>query len=131
MTSPPTPRAYFGRIEIPSTDPERAGEFYRRVFGWEIEVQPWSGGVYVTLGTSLGEGSGGRCGAGVADGASVGADHPLAVIHLEGVSLETVLERVREEGGSVDLAPVAVDAEGTFARFRDPDGNLLGLWAGG
>lgn len=58
----------------------------------------------------------------------LGADHPLLVIHIEGATLEQTLERIVEAGGTVDRPPGPVGEMGEWARFRDGEGNLLGLW---
>jgi predicted enzyme related to lactoylglutathione lyase len=53
------------------------------------------------------------------------------VVHLEEESLEDCLERIAAAGGRIDRAAAAVGEMGWFARFRDPEGNLLGLWKSG
>jgi predicted enzyme related to lactoylglutathione lyase len=70
----------------------------------------------------------GGAAAGIATPGTLGATQPLPVIHVENEPLEAVLERVAAAGGKIDLAPRKVSGYGTFARFRDPDGNLFGLW---
>jgi len=118
---------WFGRVEIPAADPRRAADFYRRVFGWTDDAVAGADGAYLALrGTAAPDGS--TAGAGIATPAQLGSPHPLAVIHVAGERLDAVLARVTAAGGSVDLAPTAVAGHGTFARFRDPGGNLLGLW---
>lgn len=124
--SVPPFRAWPGRLEIPAADPRRSARFYAEVFGWTAqEALQWRGEPYVGVGT----GQGGT-GLGVTTPAALGSDAPLAVIHVEGSSLGAVLKRVEAAGGTVDLPPTPVDDLGTFARFRDPDGHLLGLWRG-
>jgi predicted enzyme related to lactoylglutathione lyase len=53
---------------------------------------------------------------------------PLLVIHVTGAPLWDCLDLVVAEGGEVDLPVTEVGPSGRFARFRDPEGNLLGLW---
>jgi hypothetical protein len=55
-------------------------------------------------------------------------EQPLLVIHLTGAPLQQCLDLIVAEGGEVDLPVTEVGATGRFARFRDPEGNLLGLW---
>jgi uncharacterized protein len=144
-------RATISHCEIPARDLERTARFYREVFGWEIEPRPWAGGGYcvvraasagrregidgglleMTEVTSKKGGSGPQAEAAAAAEAvaQVGRlEHPLLVIHLHGEPLEACLARVLAGGGSVDLAVMAVGPTGRFARFRDPEQNLLGLW---
>jgi predicted enzyme related to lactoylglutathione lyase len=118
-------RATVSHFEIPAHDLERAARFYREVFGWRIEPLPWEGHPYFKIRDAGGEGIGG----GLLP-AGVTTDHPLLVIHLSGISLEDCLARIVESGGGIDKPAEAVGTMGRFARFRDPEGNVLGLWEG-
>ena len=121
-------RATVSHFEIPAHDLERAARFYSEVFNWRIDLASWTTPYYKVRGAA-GEPPGRE---GIDGGllpAGGGVDHPLLVVHLSGASLEECLERIVEGGGSVDLAPESVGTMGRFARFRDPEGNLLGLWS--
>ena len=133
-------RATVQHFEIPVDDLDRAAAFYRRIFGWEIRRLSWEGPAYCTvraarssepsLRPSLSEPA--RSSEGVGGGLmareELGADHPLLVVHIEGASLDQVLERIEEAGGEVVQPPRPVGEMGEWARFRDSEGNLLGLW---
>jgi uncharacterized protein len=122
-------RATVSHFEIPARDLERAARFYREVFGWTVEPLPWEGHPYYKVRGSAGAPGSGREGI---DGgllpAGGGVDHALLMIHVTGAALEIWLERVVEAGGRVDLPATPVGTMGLYARFRDPEGNLLGLW---
>lgn len=121
-------RATVSHFEIPAHDLDRAARFYREVFGWRIEPLPWEGHPYRTVRGAAGEAPGRQ---GIDGGllpAGVTAPHPLLVIHISGADLEECLERIVAAGGQIDLAAAPVGDMGRFARFRDPEGNLLGLW---
>jgi predicted enzyme related to lactoylglutathione lyase len=123
-------RATVGHFEIPVRDAERAAGFYREVFGWGIEAVAWEGPAYFRVRAAV-PGAGSATRAGIDGGLMTGgeaADQPLLVIHLEGAALEGCLERIVAAGGAVDLPPRAVAGMGRFARFRDTEGNRLGLW---
>ena len=125
------PRCWLGRVEIPAADPARAARFYDHPLGWRARQTESGETPYFDLLAPPGpadSGTGGEPRAGVTTAAVLGAVHPLAVIHVDG-ELAAVLERVHAAGGSTDLPPTPVPGHGTFARFRDPDGNLLGLWS--
>lgn len=131
--------ATVSHFEIPARDPVRVAGFYRRVFGWRVERLPWEGGVYFRVrtgapapasGTPSGDLSGGAIQGGITSPETVGAAHPLLVIHLHGESLADCLQRIAAAGGTVAQEPTPVGEMGAFARFRDPEGNLLGLWQG-
>ncbi|HSK79807.1 MAG TPA: VOC family protein [Thermoanaerobaculia bacterium] len=124
-------RATVSHFEIPARDLPRAARFYREVFGWTVEPLPWGGHPYYRIRGSAGDSEEGREGI---DGgllpAGEGVEHPLLVIHVSGADLEACLEKIVEAGGRVDLPATPVGTMGLYARFRDPEGNLLGLWQG-
>lgn len=127
--------ARFGQVEIPAADPAAAAGFYRRAFGWRSEPESGAEPAYWKLRPARGPGGG------VTTAAALGGDRPLVVIHVDPATgddddrdrgetlLDDCLERIVAAGGSIDLPPRRVADSGWFARFRDPGGNLLGLWA--
>ena len=123
-------QATVSHFEIPARDLERAARFYREVFGWTIEPLPWGGHPYYTVRGSAGEGRKNGIDGGLlpADGS---LNHPLLVIHVADADLEDCLRRIVEAGGRIDLPAEDVGGMGRFARFRDPEGNLLGMWQAG
>jgi predicted enzyme related to lactoylglutathione lyase len=124
-------RATVSRFEIPVREAVRAARFYRQAFGWTIEPIAWEGPAYLWVGAAAPAPSvparegidGGLTTAGLD-----GVDHPLLVIHVDGVTLEECLERIAAAGGAIDLPVTQVGTLGRFARFRDTEGNRLGLW---
>lgn len=117
-----------GHFELPARDPAALGRFYRQAFGWEVERFDWEGPEYVRL-RPPGAGAGSRTvGGGLLAAEAAGFEQPLLVLHLEKGDLEGCLERIKAAGGRVALDPTPVADLGTFARFRDPEGHLLGLW---
>jgi uncharacterized protein len=121
-------KATVSHFEIPASDPERAARFYRQVFGWSVEPLAWERPYFKIRGSSL-PADPGRQGidGGIAE-AGGGLEHPLLILHIEDATLETVLERITKAGGTIDLPATRVGKMGWWARFRDPEGNLLGLW---
>lgn len=121
-------RVFIGSFEIPARDLERAAAFYRRAFDWEVRPVSWTGEAYFSLGPAraMVEPRVLRGGLGVP--ATVGSEQPLLVLHVEGGTLEECLARVAAAGGSVAEEPRPVGEFGRFARIRDCEGNLLGLW---
>jgi predicted enzyme related to lactoylglutathione lyase len=115
-------RASVSHFEIPARDLERAARFYREVFGWTVEPLPWEGHPYYKIRGVAGASLGG----GIVP-AGEGYEHPLLVIHVDG-ELEAWIERIVEAGGTVAQPPARVGDFGTFAKFRDTEGNVLGLW---
>jgi predicted enzyme related to lactoylglutathione lyase len=124
-------KATVSHYEIPASDPERAAHFYRQVFGWRVEPLAWERPYFKIRGSAVPSelGKEGIDG-GIAE-AGGGLEHPLLIIHIEDADLQSVLEKITAAGGSVDLPVTRVGTMGWWARFRDSEGNLLGLWQAG
>ena len=111
-------------FEIPALDIDRAALFYENVFGITLALE------------DIGDGSIKRlfpADSGVAGALSQGPDWAPSefgiVAYFDGGDdLQTVLDRVAQFGGVVVEPKQAVDAtSGYWARFRDTEGNLIGL----
>jgi len=105
-------------IEIPATDIARSAEFYKRVFGWNIRKR---GDGSVAFDDATGEVSGawvlGR----------PPASAPGLLIYVMVDSVAAAVELVVANGGEI-VQPIGVDAPEITARFRDPGGNVVGLY---
>ncbi|MEM7480848.1 MAG: VOC family protein [Acidobacteriota bacterium] len=115
-------RASIGRIEVPAQRPAEVTAFFEQAFGWSSRRVEHPGADYRSIHPPTGP----------ALGVSASSDdipQPLAVLDLHDTPLEEALDRIVATGGTVDLPPRRVGAYGRFARFRDPAGNLFGLWA--
>lgn len=115
-------KATVSHFEIPAREMERAARFYREAFGWQVEPLPWEGHPYYKV-----RGVAGEPMAGGIVPAGEGYEQPLLVIHVSG-ELAAWIERIVEAGGKVEQPPTRVGDFGWFAKFRDPEGNVLGLW---
>jgi predicted enzyme related to lactoylglutathione lyase len=116
---PPTPGN--GRvcyIEIPATDAQRSAEFYRQVLGWNIRRR--SDG-HLAFDDGVGEVSGtwvvGR----------PPADQPGLLVYVMVDSVAETCEAVTAHGGEI-VQPIGADTPEITARFRDPGGNVIGLF---
>lgn len=121
-------QATVSQFEIPARDPERIRQFYHTVFGWSFSPVPWEGPPYWKIGLPAGASAPSGIGGGLTSRRPGDPEQPLLVLHLAGGTLEEGLAEIVAAGGSVDLPASAVGRMGWFARFRDPEGNLLGLW---
>jgi len=105
-------------VEIPSDDVARSARFYERVFGWKIRVR---GDGRTAFDDTTGEVSGawvtGR----------PAASTPGFVIYVMVASVETAVAAVVANGGDI-VQPIGADAPEITARFRDPSGNVIGLY---
>jgi predicted enzyme related to lactoylglutathione lyase len=105
-------------IQIPATDIARSSEFYQRVFGWNIRKR---GDGSVSFDDGVGEVSGAW---------ELGlppATTPGFVISVMVNSVATTLESIVANGGEI-VQPIDADASEITATFRDPAGNVVGLY---
>ena len=105
-------------IEIPAKDIGQSAEFYRRIFGWHIRQR--SDG-HTAFDDAIGEVSGtwvlGR----------PPAANPGLLVYIMLDSVAATLDLVVAAGGKI-VQPIGGDAPEITARFRDPGGNVLGLY---
>ena len=104
-------------IQIPATDARRSSDFYAKVFGWEIQER---GDGSITFHDGV-EVSGGWV-----TGAPPAAE-PGFMIYVMVDSVAASCEAVVANGGAI-IQPLDPDARELTARFRDPAGNVLGLY---
>jgi uncharacterized protein len=105
-------------VEIPATDLNRSAAFYRTVFGWRVRQR---GDGSLAFDDGVGEVSGtwilGR----------PPSSQPGLLLYIMVDSVAATLDVVVANGGEV-VQPVGVDAPDVTARFRDPAGNVIGLY---
>ncbi|HWX24789.1 MAG TPA: VOC family protein [Vicinamibacteria bacterium] len=105
-------------LEMPATDIARSSDFYKRVFGWSIRKR---GDGRLAFDDTVGEVSGswvlGRPPAGT----------PGLLFYIMVDSVVSALDAVVQNGGEI-VQPVGADAPEITARFRDPAGNVIGLY---
>jgi hypothetical protein len=108
-------------FEIPIDDAERAGAFYRDVFGWQ--VTKWGPVDYWTMTTGAAPGPG-------AEGAlAPRADAPEGLVIYIGVdNIDEAMTKVAEAGGTMLTEKMPIPTFGWSAHFRDSEGNLVGLF---
>jgi predicted enzyme related to lactoylglutathione lyase len=108
-------------LEIPAIDGEQSAAFYEAVLGWNIRRR--EGGQ-----RSFDDGSGDLIGRWVTGRAA--AREPGLVPYIYVDRIVDVVERVVTHGGEV-VAPPHPEGDLWVATFRDPAGNLMGLWQAG
>jgi uncharacterized protein len=105
-------------IEIPAIDERRSSEFYEKVFGWRLRRR---GDGAIAFDDTTGAVSGtwvvGRPPAGA----------PGLLIYIWCDSVAATVDAVIGQGGEVVQA-IGADAPEVTARFRDPGGNVIGLY---
>ena len=105
-------------IEMPATDAARSSDFYKRVFGWNIRKR---GDGALAFDDTTGEVSGswvrGR----------PPATSPGLLFYIMVDSVAATLDAIVANGGEI-VQPIGADAPEITARFRDPGGNVIGLY---
>jgi uncharacterized protein len=116
-------------FEIPFDDGDRARAFYGEAFGWNLMEMPEMNYTIVMSGPT--EESGMPSEPGYINGGmySREGDYPTSpVITVDVASIDDALEKIEKLGGSTVLAKQQVGEMGFAAYFKDPEGNVLGLW---
>jgi predicted enzyme related to lactoylglutathione lyase len=105
-------------IEIPAKDPRTSATFYEKSFGWRIRTR---GDGHLAFDDGIGEVSGswvtGR----------PPSTQPGLMVYIMVDSVAATMEKVVANGGEI-VQPIGADAPEITARFRDPGGNVIGLY---
>jgi uncharacterized protein len=105
-------------VEIPATDVEASAAFYEAVFGWRLRKRA---GGSTAFDDTIGEVSGtwvtGR----------LPASDPGLLVYVMVDDAEATVEAIVAYGGEL-VQPIGGDAPEITARFRDPGGNVIGIY---
>ena len=105
-------------VEMPAVDIRRSSEFYAQVFGWQIRRR---GDGSTAFDDGVGEVSGtwvmGR----------PPSTTPGLLFYIMVDSVAATIDAVIAHGGEI-VQPIGADAPEITARFRDPGGNVIGLY---
>lgn len=114
-------------FEIPAGRTERAGKFYRNVFGWKIEGKDEE---YAHIKTVEMDRNWVPKEKGAVNGGLVKkegkSDSPLLVITVD--SIEKTLDKVRKAKGKVITGKQEAGEWGWWALIKDTEGNTFELW---
>lgn len=103
---------------MPATDVARSAEFYKQAFGWNIRKR---GDGNIAFDDTVGEVSGswvlGR----------PPTKKPGLLFYVMVDNVANTLAVIVANGGEI-VQPLGVDAPEITARFRDPAGNVIGLY---
>ena len=107
-------------FEIMGRDAAKTQQYYRDLFGWEINADnPMQYGV-------IAPGDGGI-------GGGVGATpmgQPIVTVYVQAPDPQAALDKAVELGGQQVMPVTEVPGMVTFALFSDPDGNVVGIVKG-
>ena len=105
-------------VEIPAVDIPRSADFYAKVFGWGVRRRGDGA-------TAFDDATGAVSGAWVVGRPPSPAPGLLVYIMVDSVA--ATIDAVVKHGGTV-VQPIGADAPEITARFRDPAGNIIGLY---
>jgi uncharacterized protein len=118
-------------FEIPADDLDRAKSFYRSVFGWELQTMPMESGEYtIVKTTAVDDQTQLPTEPGAINGGMMQRDERVRspVITVDVDAIDDALKGIEAAGGSTITPRTPIPGMGAFAYFRDPEGNVLGLW---
>ena len=107
--------------EFWSMDPEKVGDFYAKVFDWNIHHDEKLNYRMVETG---GEG-------GINGGIMKPQEGPMPgnmAFYIDVEDLATYRNKIKEAGGKIIVEEMEVPGVGAFSLFADPDGRVLGIW---
>ena len=116
-------------VEIPATDPQALGDFYKNTFGWNLTLD-------TTFDYLQFDGDGGPSGAfsrntdPMENGQWAGAGPNSPLLYLGTDDIDGDLAKVEAAGGQVLVPKMEIPGIGWMAIFRDPSGNHIGLYDG-
>ena len=106
-------------VEIPAANVNSAARFYQDLLGWKVQPVPE---MNYTMWEAA-DGSGGGF-------PEVSADSPAGqvLVYIDSDDIEVDLKNVEKLGGKVLYPKTEIPGMGWFATFKDPTGNVLGLF---
>jgi len=105
-------------IELPATDIALSSAFYQNVFGWNIRTRGDGS-------TSFDDGVGQVSGTWTLNRPP--STSPGLLVYIMVTSATDTIDKITANGGEI-VQPIGADAPEITARFRDPGGNILGIY---
>lgn len=117
-------------FEIPADDVDRAKNFYSSIFEWDLQTMQMDNGEYTIVTTTPVDEQSQPTEPGAINGGLFQRDErittPIITIDVDGI--DDALKKIEAGGGSTVVPRTEIPNMGAFAYFRDPEGNVLGLW---
>lgn len=108
-------------FEIPCDNPEKTMTFFKSTFDWSFQQLGSEDYWFAITGNEKSVGING----GIIKKKSL--EHPL-VISIEVSNIDTAIEKIKKSGGEIALSKMPIPTVGWVAYFKDPEGNIHGLW---
>jgi predicted enzyme related to lactoylglutathione lyase len=106
-------------IELVTSDPKAVGQFYKDVFGWNLDLDESFNYLQFMA-------EGGPGGAFIEPDAN--SKSGSALIYLASDDIDADLARVTAAGGQVEVPKTEIPQTGWFAVFTDPTGGRMALY---
>jgi predicted enzyme related to lactoylglutathione lyase len=116
-------------FEVPVDNLERAQDFYKNIFGWQVTEVPgmpyWIIHTVETDEQQMPKESGAINGGFFKkeEGENIS---PVIVINVP--DIDEYIKNIEQAGGKVVLSKNQVGDFGLYARFTDTEGNIVGIW---
>ena len=114
-------------FEIPFEDKKRAMDFYKKMFGWEMQEMPEMNYVIVRT-VEVDKKQMPKEKGAINGGMMQKRDEPGPVIVMDVSSVDKYLKKAESMGAKVVMPKIKVGDMGYNARIIDTEGNLIGLW---
>ena len=105
-------------IEMPAKDIAVSSRFYQQVFNWNVRMRA-NGSV------AFDDTTGQVSGSWVLNRPPL--DKPGLLVYIMVDDVQTTIDLIKKNGGEI-VQPVGADHPEITARFRDPGGNVIGLY---
>lgn len=117
-------------FEMPAKNRRRVADFYKKTFGWHMQILGPKMGNYVLAMTTESDEKGPKKPGAINGGFfeykdEPGFQYPSVVIAVD--NLKESVERVKKGGGRIVGKPVDIPGIGQYVAFQDTEGNRVGL----
>jgi uncharacterized protein len=120
-------------FEIPADDLERAKTFYGKTFGWKMNSMPDL--EYTMVATGESDANGMPTHPGTINGGMLKRQAPVksTVVTIMVDDMDVIAKAIEKNGGKIlqKKTPIGDGSMGFAGYFRDPDGNVVGLFQRG
>lgn len=107
-------------VEFSASDRKKTAEFYNKVFGWSIQhVDELNYSMFSTGEKEIGGGFN-----------PISDDYPAGttVVYIGTNDIDATLHTIEAHGGTTLVPKMEIPETGWIAMFRDPTGNMVGLY---
>lgn len=121
----PWPQGTPSWVDLTTSDPGAARDFYAQLFGWQIDVGGEDTGNYAMATLD------GRAVCGINGMPARGGHPPVWATYLATDDADATAQAVQEAGGRSVMAPMDVMGTGRMALFEAVGGGFFGIWQAG